>query len=468
MNSVWKDVALTELTRDGRRAAWAERAPLVCLIALSVFLSVWTYQTVGKADAWAEVQTYSRVDYWIKSSECTAQTKVPLAICEPNGISGIEDHSLADDRGHTLIGNLYALLTGRAIDRKVLTRTNIILNAGSLLALAFALYHYGWRLAAILLLAFGISKVIPGPHPGPDATAAYIAAFNLSMVSILWTVHVPLGGRKRSRRRFVLGLIVATVSLALATLIRQPYGVGALLVAILVLIGRISYAAWIHETRLNGALYARTTVCVFFLSIAALYSTNILVAARSAVYEVPRGTAMLNHGIGHNLYIGLGIKGNPWGIEWSDEYGYKAANTVNPVRYASADHFRNLWWLYVRTISSSPGAAINVYMTKLRESLQLVVKNSMGWTLLALLLPLVVYRRYVEPRWLSTAFAVWLGFGMVILQGVLALPSSSFISPGTLGFLCGLAILAEMAIRVVLDRLLRFRSLAITPRDARS
>jgi len=104
--------------------------PLICFVVLSCPLVIRTIHSVKQADSWASVDVYQRVDYWIMSSECTVKTGAILAICSPNGKpAGIEDVGLADDRGHTLIANVYSMVTGRVIDRKVLMAVNIALNA---------------------------------------------------------------------------------------------------------------------------------------------------------------------------------------------------------------------------------------------------------------------------------------------------------------------------------------------------
>lgn len=82
-----------------------------------------------------------KVAYWISSSECTVKTGAILAYCLPDGkITGIENASLADDRGHTLLANLYALATGRAIDRHKPTAANLILNGAALVVVALVLF----------------------------------------------------------------------------------------------------------------------------------------------------------------------------------------------------------------------------------------------------------------------------------------------------------------------------------------
>src|SRR5450759_2785514 len=103
---------------------------ILCFITLSWPLVIRTVHSVRQADSWANIPVYNRVDSWIMSSECTVKTGAILAVCSPNGKAvGIEDVSFADDRGHTLLVNLYSLVTGRVINRKALTVGNVVLNA---------------------------------------------------------------------------------------------------------------------------------------------------------------------------------------------------------------------------------------------------------------------------------------------------------------------------------------------------
>jgi hypothetical protein len=46
---------------------------------------------------------------------------------------------------------------------------------------------------------------------------------------------------------------------------------------------------------------------------------------------------------------------------------------------------------------------------------------------------------------------VWASFGVVLLQGVLAMPWHQFISPGKYAAICGFAVLGECAFRRLLQ-----------------
>ena len=103
------------LIRGVRARPWI----VACLfVVAATALTGKVVRTLPNSYDWAKTETYARVDHWIASSECTVKTGALLAYCHDDGrVSGIEAVSIADDAGHTLIANVYALATGKAIDR---------------------------------------------------------------------------------------------------------------------------------------------------------------------------------------------------------------------------------------------------------------------------------------------------------------------------------------------------------------
>lgn len=444
---------------------------LICFIVLSGPLVIRTNHSVKQADRWANVDVYYRVDHWILSSECTVKTGAILAICSPNGKAGaIEDVGLADDRGHTLIANLYSLVTGRVIDRKGLTVVNIALNALAFYGLVCAFFIYGWQGTALLLLIFGSRMAVPGPLPSADSNAAHIAAFCLAMIAVLWIAHAPLTRAKNSTIRFFVGLIVATFCLAWSTLLRQPYGLGGFLVVVLILAVRLFMLGRHHGFEVTARTVSwRSATAIICLAVAAFYSTSALIKVREIVYGVPRGERIIQHGISHNLYLGLGVENNPWGIKWNDGYGYESATRIGKADYASEEHYANLWRLYFNIVLSDPIAVLKIYAGKLGSSLLVAAgddsrKLTKGGVAILILLTILIWsRRSPKGDEMIVALGTWAGFGTVMLQGVLALPAGGFISPGKLGALCGIVVLVEAVGRSVAVRLQeKARAIAIS------
>jgi hypothetical protein len=434
-----------DLTRSRGAVSSASRwIPATLFILLSIAVFAKTLKCLDEVDNWAHQATYTRVDYWIASSECTLKTGAILAHCAPDGtVAPIEGINVADDRGHNLLSNLYALTAGRAIDRRTLTAANLLLNASGLFLVALALYCLQWKLAALLVLLQGRKAALPGPVPGADASAAHIAAFLFALFAVLLIVYLPLGPDRTSRRRFWMLLLLAAIGLAWATLLRQPYGIGGFMVASLVLALRVfKRRDASREARLH---MGRAAVAATLIVTAVFFSTHVLVAARSLLYGIPRAELILQHGISHNLYLGLGVPGNPWGITWSDEVGHKAATTVGQAPYASEEHFANLRYLYFKIVLAEPLAVLAIYRAKLQDAMLAVndderrLFRAMALFLLLAVPMLLVHRRTSEET--LVVVAVWAMFLTVILQGVLALPVKAFISPGEIAAKCGFAVL---------------------------
>lgn len=420
------------------------------LAALTIAFANRTVRSIKRADTWASAPAYDRVNHWIKSSECTLKTGAILAICLPTGkIIGIEDVNFADDRGHTLIANAYALATGQAPDLKALTITNLVINAIAFYGMVCAFFVHGWKLSALLLLKFGAYMAVPGPMPGSDSIAAYVAAFFLAMIAAIWIAHVPLESRKRTTWGFIAGLVISALCLAWSTLLRQPYGLGGLLVVILILALRLLVRTPNPESHAAGTLIWRPAIAIAGLAIAVIYSTSFVIGFRDVVYKIARGEQILDHGISHNLYLGLGVENNPWGIKWEDAHGYQAANRMGDVRYGSDAHYDNLRRLYFDIVIREPITVLKIYAKKLVDGLLLTVDDDISglvkqslW-IFFLFAILAALRRNLGGEEIIMVLGTWAAFGAVVMQGVLALPVFHFISPVRVAFLCGVLIMLE-------------------------
>jgi len=450
LNRIGVFVARLTTLRIGRRV------PLLLFALLAILLAIKVLRILPHIDGWAKSPTYTRVDFWIGSSECTVRSGTFLTYCMPDGkIVPIEDKSLADDRGHTLIANVYAFITDRPIDRRTLTLANVIINAVGLLSIAAALLAMGWPGAAVLVLLFGYRLVIPGPVASPDATAAYVGAFSFALAAVILIASVPMTSGASTPRRFFVVVMLATLALAAATLLRQPFGVGGFFVAAVLLGTRV-----VRERGGSpGRQMPRAAIIAAGLVLATFFSTHALIGARSVLYGIPRGEHIIQHGISHNLYIGLGVPGNPWGIKWSDQDGFDHASKLGSVRYASSRHYDNLLYLYMQTVLNDPLVVAKIYVDKLRDSLLIISDrnyrrlNRVAALLIILLAAHFFLRRQGASRENLLLSAVWGMFAIVLLQGVLALPLLIFLSPGPLSVACGLAVLIAAVTQRALSRL---------------
>jgi hypothetical protein len=192
---------------------------------------------------------------------------------------------------------------------------------------------------------------------------------------------------------------------------------------------------------------------------ATFYSTSVLIKIREVVFGIPRGERIIQHGISHNLYMGLGVENNPWGIRWDDLYAYESASRIGKVDYASEEHYANLRRLYFDIVLSDPITVLRIYVKKFGKALLIaagddsrdLVKESV--TILMLLSILVWVRRSPKGDETIVAVGIWAGFGTLMLQGVLAQPWGHLISPGKLGAVCGIVVLLEAVGRSIAARL---------------
>jgi hypothetical protein len=86
---------------------------------------------------------------------------------------------------------------------------------------------------------------------------------------------------------------------------------------------------------------------------------------------------MEQHGIWHNLYIGLGAVENPFGIEWRDGNAIDTVKKIDPsLRWGSNRYFHILRDLYFDILWQNPIEVVKVYLKKLYITLTTVAP---GW-----------------------------------------------------------------------------------------
>ena len=178
-----------------------------------------------------------------------------------------------------------------------------------------------------------------------------------------------------------------------------------------------------------------------------------LVALRSRLSDVPPGRRLVEHGISHNLYIGLGVYPNPWGIEWVDTNGRFAVARVDPSsKYATPAYFRTLWRLYLDVVQRDPIGVAYVYLRKAGDTL---AYGGLSTKLFAVLVLLGSAWRWV-PRngrpWLRVLAGSTLLAFLVLLQGVLAKPWWGFYYPAVFGVDIVLLGVVEVSWRTLFDR----------------
>lgn len=425
--------------------SWPRLAGLALLVAWATLAFTLSRQWRA-ADVHAGSFAYARVEHWLASAACTQCCGVFLATCEDCGsFNSIEDTQGADDLGLTLMANALAWGRTEPVTRLTLTRLNLVLNAVGLLALSVALWLSGFRVVAVLAVFVGLGWGIPGPYPGPDTLSAFFAVYCLAWVPVLWVATVDLEN-VTGRREFVGGAL-SVIALTVAILIRQPIGLAGLA-------GALTLLAW-RAARRRPWSFRRIAACAGLALVLCLptQAARGLVALRNVLSDVPPGRRIIDHGISHNLYIGLGVYPNPWGIEWLDGNGKEAARRANPsIKYATPAYFRTLWRLYFGVVWRDPIGVARVYRRKAGETL---AYEGLSTKLVAALVLLGAAWRWLPGHarpWLRTMVGSTLLALFVLLQGVLAKPWWAFYYPAVFGVQIVLLGVLELAGWTLLDR----------------
>jgi hypothetical protein len=306
--------------------------------------------------------TYERVGVWLRSSACSAERFAFLAVCRDGVLLPVERFSGAEDRGHTLLANLWGAMAGRAITRAELVRLNWAINAAGLATLAGLLYASGLPVAAVVGVALLVVYGVPGRIPGPDVFSALPGILALALVPafalvLLGSEHAP---RRAARKFLVAGSAVALWS---AYLLRSALGVTGMLAFAVAL--AMCAVLW----RRVGGRWGAVLVLVV---VAAPGVPHAFFWARTILLNVPPAATIRGHGFAHNLYIGLGVYPNRWGIRYEDDSGWEAVKQLRPgVEYCSAEYYAVLRRRYVQLVAESPAEVVRQYAWKYADTMRL-------------------------------------------------------------------------------------------------
>ena len=377
-------------------------------------------------------EEYGRVRFWIDSSHCTAVTGSMLSLCGQDGqLIPVENVSFNEDRGHNLVADLWAYAAHRPVDRPLLIRMNISLNAFAVLILVamFALVGMPWT--AVFAWIFGTTYAIPGPLPGPDVQSAFLGIYLLGLVPIVWFAGSRFGAGPWVRR--LCGDVWACALLALTFLFRNPMGLAACALCVLMLL-RIIFA----DPRNRAIASLGLILCVLATS----QTTFAILTLRNHLWHMQPSNGIGIHALSHNLYIGLGTEPNPWDIHYvNDVYGLRAAQKVDPlVSFCSPRYFEILWHEYWRLLRQHPRIIAMIYRHKLLKILDFPIRFlHINWLvyLAGTLLGWSAWWPRASPRqknFLVVIAALWGALMTLVLQGDLAKPDFLFLYPLKLGF----------------------------------
>ena len=361
---------------------------------------------------------------WLKSSACAAETGAWLAVCVDGRLEPISNYAIADDPGHAFILAMKAKLTQREQNALDIVQVNLAINFGSLLLLCLLLLGVGNGLQAFLLLLLATPVYLSGHTPGPHSAvmgAATLAA--LLPLCLLLRFEDLISGW-----RFGLAVVCGVLGLACAVLLREPVGTMGLLMTA----AALACLIWRKRSARIGWLAA----CVVVASLLAWKSAALLLAYRDYLFPMPASAYVTTHGTAHNLYLGLGVVHNKWGIQWRDAYGQEVAQQVKPdIVYASHEYFAILRRLYLQRLWEDPREVWRIYSLKAGWMLQRWFPRyflPLGSLTLLLALDAVFLVVRIRPlhdaeRLQLVVFALSLGFvTLFVLQGALAHPSRQY------------------------------------------
>ena len=325
---------------------------------------------------------------WIQSADCALETGALLVMCRKGKLYPLAEFDAGDDPGHALVLGLYSIITGNHVEPVDILTLNTLINYSGLIILSALLFSLDLKIASLLVLACGAAVAghynVMSPHPAQLGGAALSAVLPLTILALLPSIE--------SRRKTVIAWLVAgVICLSAATMFRQAIGQMGVAASVMAL---AFYATRRHAKYVIAVVLA--------LAVLVSYKSPLMVLkARDYAFDVVPTDQMEQHGIWHNLFIGLGVTKNDFGISWEDMNGLGHAQAVDPnVRWISNEYFAIQRREYFRIVSEHPLAVALIYAEKLQLTLEQklpLIRIPFGWLLLALTIAASTLR-YVKFR----------------------------------------------------------------------
>jgi hypothetical protein len=359
---------------------------------------------------------------WLRAAKCTQKTRKLFVFCEGDLIKPLEDLSLSDDRGHSLIFSLFALTKSTPVELPDLVRINLVISAIGILSLAATLLVFRLHLAAVLLIYLGFSFGLLQKLNATDVLSTSFGVYCLSLCStvlICW-----LSSRKISWQRFFITVVLIVLMVGSASLIRQSIAIGPLVTGFIVLL-----LSW--PKKKSPLKRTQVSICFVALYFAGfLIPTNIL-SLRTVFWNIPLSQKRIyTHGFSHTLLLGLGTEPNPWGIKWNDTWAEDKVHEIDPtIGYVSEAYYQTVRKIYFEKWKEAPLTVLKIYFVKLIAALNTIF-HGMWWLLLGALAVTFVCLRRLIPQWKlrnSSAhklliFSCGLPILFILLMGTLANP----------------------------------------------
>jgi|GEM_PF-6962010 hypothetical protein len=366
--------------------------------------------------------------YWITAAQTYKDTGIWLVCQDASGkIVPYDQFAYADDIGHALFLSLIGKTFNVDFTPLKIIYFNAYLNLfGILLALAFFFkLRFDYIFATILFIAVYYFIFVQGyysPHYAGLGMVSFISITPFSLLAFRYGwCH---------KRSALLFAISGVFLLACATLMRSVFGYFGVVTGLSILI-YMMVKKWKNFKHVST--YFVLAVAIIFAWLSPKWTLMI----RDKIFSVnqeynPYEKSIWEgpHGISHNLFIGLGIVPNKWGIEYEDLSGYEFAKRVDPsVAYASNQHFKILKNLYFQYIKEDPLEILRIYYEKIKMMLKypplLISFLIFPIFCFSFFLKTSLTRRKELPLFLLSTVGVLFFF----LQGLLAHPGRYYIGP---------------------------------------
>jgi hypothetical protein len=425
------ELLLALKSRTGHRTVQAATLLLV-LVCITIPLYL---DSLHRADGLP--QSWSSAAIWVESADCARETGAILVLCQGGKLVPIADHSAGDDPGQALWLGAYAALTQHAVTQEDVSRMNSTLNYAGLILLARLLFSLRLPIVTFLVLTGG--AVIAnqfhslGPHPGHFGVACLATILPLAIVGL------PLVSE--SRRLFWIWVVVGIASSGVALLFREAIGFMGVVVG-LIAVGASYLAA-------SGAQRGQLVYLVLIGGVlSSLFVPQLVLGARNHAYGIEPSGRMEQHGAWHNLYIGLGVVENPFGIEWLDDNAVQTVKKIDPtIQYLSKKYYDTLRREYFRIVLSDPLQVAIIYFQKFWMAL----KAYGTWAMVLGIAALTAWGR----RRLHSAAGGWAAYDAILLvsgafialflaQATLINFSKLYLFPVKLFLLLGLGAVLEL------------------------
>ena len=381
---------------------------------------------------------WASVAVWVSSADCARTTGAVLAVCQGDRLVPIADVTAGDDPGHALTLELYSMLTWKPVAAKDVQTINTTVNFVGLSLLAALLFCLRLPVVSFVVLTGGPllanQYYTIGPHPANLGVACLAAILPIAVLGM------PMADR--SRKLFWVWFGLGICGLAAAMLYREAIGLMGVVAGIVATC--VSYLS--SATRTRGSVLGY--IVVMCASVAVMTVPKAIMHARDIAFNMPPSNMMQQHGAWHNLYIGLGAVGNPFGLSWEDRAAYQAARRIDPsVTFLSNDYYALLKHEYFEIVVHHPWQVAVVYLKKLWAALQM---SYIGLTLIVVLVPIVFARsrlRRSVAGWIAADAVLvvnTLFISMFLAQAMLFHQSIQYLFPVEVFLLLGFGVAVQL------------------------